>query len=198
MGLLDKEQPFRESCCDGGECNTGDMSAKTCGCDPGCKPRPYFCALHRVDAALATPQSKVGRDDANPPKPWPQTSPQVQEFIAKPGVMRQFEGGATRQDDSNKPDYEGFISPLVTKRFGAYMHKHRFQADGVIRPSDNWQKGITKEAYVKSLIRHIEDVRLHFDGFGDEAVEDFEDSICASMFNLQGLLFELLKDKKHK
>ena len=29
--------------------------------------------------------------------------------------MRKFETGATRNDDSNKYDYEGFLSPLILK-----------------------------------------------------------------------------------
>jgi hypothetical protein len=111
--------------------------------------------------------------------------------------MRVFETGATRDVDTSKPDYEGFISPLVTKRFGAYMHGHRQQADGVLRASDNWQRGIPPVTYVKSLVRHMEDVRLIWDGFGDEAVErDFEQALCAVLFNAQGLLFELLMARR--
>ena len=30
--------------------------------------------------------------------------------------MRHFGTGATRDQDTTKPDYEGFISPLVTKK----------------------------------------------------------------------------------
>ena len=49
--------------------------------------------------------------------------------------MRQFETGATRNNDTSNLDYEGFLSPLVIKRFGEYMHKHRLQADEKIRES---------------------------------------------------------------
>ena len=111
--------------------------------------------------------------------------------------MRQFETGATRDGDGEKLDFEGFESPLVTKRFAQYMHLHRKQADGGLRGSDNWQKGIPKEAYVKSLVRHVEDAKLHWDGYSDEAVDkEFESVLCAVMFNVQGLLFELLKEKR--
>lgn len=111
--------------------------------------------------------------------------------------MRQFATGATRDSDTDKYDYEGFISPLVTKRFAAYMHEHRKQADGNLRDSDNWQKGIEQKAYVKSLVRHMEDLRLHWDGFADEAVDkDFESVLCAVLFNAKGLLFETLKAKR--
>jgi hypothetical protein len=112
-------------------------------------------------------------------------------------AQRQFDTGATRDSDTNKLDYEGFESPLVTKRFAEYMHKNRLQPDGSLRGSDNWQKGIPKEAYVKSLVRHVEDLKLHWDGFAEEAVDpDFEVVCCAIKFNVQGLLFELLQDKR--
>ncbi len=111
--------------------------------------------------------------------------------------MRQFGTGATRSSDEGKLDYEGFDSPLVTKRYAQYLHVNRKQADGNLRGSDNWQSGIPQEAYVKSLIRHVEDVKLHWDGYSDEAVDaDFEDAICAVLFNAKGLLFELLKAKR--
>ena len=71
--------------------------------------------------------------------------------------MRKFDSGATRDADTNKHDYEGFYSPLVMERFGAYMHRHRVQADGNLRDSDNWQKGIPKDAYIKSAFRHFMD-----------------------------------------
>jgi hypothetical protein len=111
--------------------------------------------------------------------------------------MRVFSTGATRDQDETKYDIEGFVSPLVTKRFAQYMHEHRKQADGKLRASDNWQKGIDQDAYVKSLVRHVEDVRLIWDGWVDEAVDpDLEAVLCAVIFNANGLLFELLKEKR--
>jgi hypothetical protein len=111
--------------------------------------------------------------------------------------MRNFKSGATRDDDVGKLDFEGFDSPLVNKRFAQYMHTHRKQADGSMRGSDNWQMGIDKEAYVKSLVRHMEDVKLHWDGFPDEAVDpDLESVLCAVLFNVKGLMYELLKEKR--
>lgn len=110
--------------------------------------------------------------------------------------MRNFDTGATRDVDTEKYDYEGFDSPLVTKRYAQYMHLHRKQADGTMRGSDNWQLGIPQEAYMKSLVRHMEDLKLHWDGYADEAVDqDWESVLCAVMFNVKGLLFERLKRK---
>lgn len=106
--------------------------------------------------------------------------------------MREFETGATRDTDVVKYDYEGFLSPLVLERFGAYMHKHRTQADGSLRDSDNWQKGIPLSVYIKSAFRHfIEWWKAHRDGRFDEA----EEALCALLFNVQGYLHELLKSQ---
>src|ERR1035437_3044741 len=69
--------------------------------------------------------------------------------------VRTFATGATRNVEEGKPDFEGFLSPLSLAEFGRYMASHQKQADGNLRASDNWQKGIPKEAYMKSLWRHL-------------------------------------------
>lgn len=107
--------------------------------------------------------------------------------------MRTFETGATRDSEENKNDYEGFLSPLVIKRYGDYMHKHRLQADGKLRDSDNWQKGIPKDAYMKSGWRHFVDWWCEHRGFPSR--EGIEDALCALLFNIMGYLHEILKEK---
>lgn len=107
--------------------------------------------------------------------------------------MRQFETGATRDTDDGKYDYEGFLNPLSLERFAAYMHKHRHQADGQLRASDNWQKGIPREAYVKSMFRHFMDVWKEHRGYPSK--EGMEEALCAIIFNANGMLFEILKEK---
>ncbi len=110
--------------------------------------------------------------------------------------MRKFETGATRDDDIEKPDYEGFLSPLVLEAFGKYMSKHRKQADGEMRDSDNWQKGIPQEAYIKSGWRHLVAWwQLHRGIAPEENGEpiSLEDALCGLLFNVQGYLHEHLK-----
>lgn len=103
--------------------------------------------------------------------------------------MRYFDTGATRDTDEGKLDFEGFISPRVLYRFAQYMHHHRHQADGKLRASDNWQKGIPQEAYMKSLTRHFMELWLCWrEGVGDT----INDTLCAILFNVQGLLHERL------
>ena len=41
------------------------------------------------------------------------------------GTMRTFDTGATRDTNTDKPDYEGFLSPLVIERYGQFMMKHQ-------------------------------------------------------------------------
>jgi hypothetical protein len=105
--------------------------------------------------------------------------------------MRTFETGATRDDDKEKIDYEGFLSPLALEVFGKYMHKHRKQADGSLRSSDNWQKGIPVEQYMKSAWRHFFAVWR-----GHRAGKIDLDDLCALLFNVQGLLHEKVKQEK--
>ncbi len=107
--------------------------------------------------------------------------------------MQTFESGATRDSDGDKPDYEGFLSPLVLVRYGEYMVKHRKQADGALRDSDNWQKGIPLKNYIKSALRHIMDVWLEHRGH--KTKEGIEEALCAAMFNVMGYLHERLKAK---
>lgn len=108
-------------------------------------------------------------------------------------VVRQFSSGATRDQDAGKFDYEGFLSPLVLNRYAEYMHGHRKQPDGQLRDSDNWQKGIPLDAYMKSGWRHFMDVWSEHRGYS--TAEGLETALCATLFNLSGYLHEVLKAK---
>ena len=109
--------------------------------------------------------------------------------------MRTFETGATRDSDDGKPDYEGFLSPVVIRRFGEYMHMHRKQKDEKLRDSDNWQRGIPMDQYMKSLVRHLIDAwGIHRGQWvvGREG-ESMEELLMAIMFNAMGYAHEILK-----
>ena len=112
-----------------------------------------------------------------------------------PSKIRTFESGATRDTDEGKYDYEGFLSPLVLERYAQYMHKHRVQADGELRDSDNWQKGITKDAYMKSAFRHF--MAWWKEHRNIKAKDGIEEALVAIIFNASGYLFEILKEKKN-
>ncbi len=107
-------------------------------------------------------------------------------------VIRQFGTGATRDTEVGKLDYEGFLSPLVLHRYAEYMNVHRKQKDGTLRDSDNWTKGIPQNVYMKSLVRHVMDLWLIRRGHKTIAREPIEETLAAIMFNVMGLLHEVL------
>jgi len=122
------------------------------------------------------------------------------EYVAsrQKSQVRRFATGAKRDDDADKLDYDGFLSPLVLERFAEYMHEHRKMADGSLRASDNWQKGMPQEAYMKSLLRHVMDVWKAHRGY--PAVDrktsravGMDEALCGVLFNAMGMLHELLR-----
>lgn len=114
---------------------------------------------------------------------------------------RQFNTGANRSNDSQRDDLEGFLSPLAIDRYCEYMNKHRIQADGVIRDSDNWQKGLPLNTYMKGLARHFLHLWTRHRGFNvrdEKAGINLEEDLCAIVFNTQGYLHELIKERNAK
>lgn len=109
------------------------------------------------------------------------------------GACRTFETGATRDTAEGKLDMEGFTHPMVMEQYAKYMNMNRLQSDGKLRASDNWQKGIPKDAYIKSLRRHHDQVWKDHRGFTSEAgiIAD----LCGLMFNAMGYLHEELKER---
>lgn len=111
------------------------------------------------------------------------------------GTIRTFASGATRDTSEDKLDFEGFFCPRVMTAYAEYMHKNRKQSDGSLRDSDNWQKGIPQDAYMKSMYRHFMDVWK--DHRGVETEEDEITNLCALLFNVSGLLHEKLKEQSN-
>jgi hypothetical protein len=106
-----------------------------------------------------TPPRRSGcRLTTSPTSPtFPQCARSSQQAwcrVFRPGV-RTFSTGATRDTDEGKLDFEGFLSPTVLKAFAEYMHEKRKMPDGSLRDSDNWQRGIPVDAYMKSMWRHF-------------------------------------------
>ncbi len=116
--------------------------------------------------------------------------------------MREFEYGATRDDDTEKLDYEGFNSPLVDKCYAEYLNKHRQTANG-LRDGDNWQQLFNDEngeghtdVCIKSLCRHVVDARLAHRGHRSE--QSIIDDLCGIIFNAKAYLLKLLLDEESK
>lgn len=114
-------------------------------------------------------------------------------------VIRTFATGATRNVDADRPDPEGFLSPLALEAYCEYMGRNRKQADGSIRDSDNWQKGIPLTTYMKGLLRHVFHAWSRHRGWkvkDPKAAASLKDDLCATIFNAQGYLHELLKEEE--
>lgn len=107
--------------------------------------------------------------------------------------MREFEGGATRNDEEGKLDFEAFLSPRVIQAYGEYMHRQRIQADGKMREGDNWQHGMPLGVYMKSLYRHLIQVWRHHRNVAKAGEQSQQDALCAVLFNASGMLHELLR-----
>jgi len=115
--------------------------------------------------------------------------------IEEAPMMREFDTGATRDIDTDKLDYDGFLSPTVLRAFAEYMHEHRVQSDGSLRDSDNWQKGIPQDEYMKSMFRHFMETWFYHRNPDEQDSEhgNIVDSLCALLFNVMGYLHEELK-----
>lgn len=108
-------------------------------------------------------------------------------------AVRHFDSGATRNLDASKLDFEGFLSPLVLRRYAEYMHRHRQLPDGTLRESDNWQLGFPQSVYMKSGWRHFFD--WWTEHRGEPTSDGLEDALCALIFNASGYLHEHLKGR---
>ena len=105
---------------------------------------------------------------------------------------RAFPSGAIRNSEAGKLDYDGFLSPPVLRRYAQYMDRQRKLEDGSFRASDDWQRGIPCDSYMRSLWRHFMDVwTLHR---GHKASAVIEDALCAVIFNAMGYLHEVLRN----
>ena len=109
--------------------------------------------------------------------------------------LRTFESGAIRDTDRGKLDYEGFLSPVVLRRFAEYMNDHRTLPDGTLRDSDNWQAGFPPDVLMKSGFRHFMDWWGCHRGDSGGEDPDIEEAICALLFNGMAYLHGLLADK---
>ena len=141
--------------------------------------------------------------------------PEVDEFFLEPATreahvrifnsgavfnprVRVFDSGATRDSEDGKFDYEGFLSPIVIRRYAEYMHQHRTQPDGKMRDSDNWQRKFGLPVLMKSGFRHFVDWWLIHRGHKavdrktGEAI-DIQDALCALIFNASAYLYEILE-----
>jgi hypothetical protein len=105
--------------------------------------------------------------------------------------ITKFKSGAVRDSQENKEDYIESISWLTMRRYAQYMTKMASKYG-----RGNWIKGIPKENYEQSLLRHIQKY-ISAKYYGVD-VEPNYDHLSAALFNLQGLIHEEEVDKAKK
>lgn len=114
-------------------------------------------------------------------------------------AMRKFVTGATRDNDAQKLNYIGSLSPLVLRRFTQFMRDHNIKGGELKRNEANWKKGMPLKSYIESKMRHFVDTWILHEGYEEGNIIEM---LCADLFNTQGYLHELLvkqlKTKKKK
>jgi hypothetical protein len=74
------------------------------------------------------------------------------------------------------------------------MNMNRVQSDGKVRDSDNWQKGMPMDVYMKSGYRHFMEWWIeHRKGDDMSNPNAMVAGLCGLMFNVMGYLHEWLK-----
>ena len=121
---------------------------------------------------------------------------QEREEAKKVKEARYFESGAYRDQNDDKLDYEGFLSPAVLTRYAEYMHKNRKQSDGNMRDADNWQRGIPRKVYMKSLWRHFMDMWTRHRKGATADDDEMQEVVCSVIFNAMGYLHEMLEGRE--
>ena len=90
------------------------------------------------------------------------------------------------------PYEEATAKPLGKPVVRTYMLSCQYLKDGTLRSSDNWQKGIPVSAYMKSLLRHVIELWTQY---RTDPASISEETLCATLFNAQGILHETLKER---
>ena len=116
-------------------------------------------------------------------------------IVAREKIVR-FDTGATRSAETAF-DPEGFISPAVLAEYSRYMAEHRVQADGELRSSDNWQKGMPTSRAWRSLSRHFLDAWLIHRGYPPVSPDcmTLRGALCGILFNTMLLMKNIIIDK---
>lgn len=146
-------------------------------------------ANHAKDCVLLNPITSLGAAEL------PTTTMTMAVNVHETAAMRTFETGATRSPLVGKPSYLGYLSPLVLERYGRYMLAHQVQEDGQVREAGNWKKGMPRECYLDSALRHVMDWWLLHEGF-PARTEDKTEALCGVLFNVMGALLEALKEQQ--
>jgi hypothetical protein len=104
-------------------------------------------------------------------------------------AVREFKTGAIRDTEDGKNDFIETISWTAFDRYAGYMTgKKKKYGEG------NFKKGITIDAYERSLVRHLVKYLKNKHEGGQDELE--EDHLSALVFNIFGIMHEESKDHK--
>lgn len=106
-------------------------------------------------------------------------------------AVREFDTGAYRDTDNHKLSYLRHLSPLVLRRYTQYLDKCRRMSDGTLREPDNWKKGMPRNEWAESLLRHV----MSFWETTETGEGDVQEALCAILFNAMGRLHEELREQ---
>lgn len=108
-------------------------------------------------------------------------------------------GDATRDSNTNKLDFVGFFDQNVLESYANYMNKHRLQADGTLRDSDNWKSYFGEEHYkvcFESAFRHFWD--WWHEHNGEPSRDGIDEAINGLLFNIFAYQSKRLKEQRDK
>lgn len=113
----------------------------------------------------------------------------IRHFTNRP--RREFQTGAFRDTNGDKPNMLSYTDPEVEWRYALYMKESEKRYGRA-----NWKKGLPKYEYLESLRRHFTKIWLREEkGIDLEPEVDHE---AAVMFNIIGFMREQMKEKYEK
>jgi hypothetical protein len=166
---------------------------------PGACHRAKNCAIHPNvcrDAELCAYDNGTGVEGGYMAGLKDVPAPPADGGSLAASPVRGFASGAIRSNDADRIDPEGFMNPLVVERFCEYMKKHRVMADGNLRASDNWQKGMPKETAIKGMFRHFVHLWTRHRDLpvtDPKAAADILEDLCAIRFNVDVYMWEIIR-----
>ena len=115
--------------------------------------------------------------------------------------MREFETGATRNNDQERVDWVKMLSLPAMFEYARYMSRHRLQTDGKLREFDNWKGadkkgGFPLDEVVESLMRHTLDLAALQNGDVPMRPCDTREACCAIIFNAMAYLHTILSARE--
>lgn len=107
-------------------------------------------------------------------------------------AMRKFATGAFRDQDAQKLNYLGSLSPLALEGFVDFMRRHNIVDGKLKRDEGNWKKGFPKQSYMESKFRHFMETWKIHESYSDDEILD---ALYAEFFNIQGYIHVLLLER---